>query len=43
MGVAAYVKNDWTLKRVQANAADENPRTSKLDDRTNDLITLNER
>ena len=41
-GITAYLENGGTLEHVPQIAAHESPRTSKLYDRTNDQITLDE-
>lgn len=41
-GITAYLKSGGTLEKAQAIAAHESPRTTKLYDRTNDEITLDE-
>ena len=41
-GITAYLSNGGTLENAQAIAAHESPRTTKLYDRTNDEITLDE-
>lgn len=41
-GITAYLANGGTLENAQAIAAHESPRTTKLYDRTNDEITLDE-
>lgn len=41
-GITAYLQNGGTLEHAQAIAAHESPRTTKLYDRTNDEITLDE-
>jgi integrase len=41
-GITAYLDNGGTLEHAQAMAAHESPRTTKLYDRTDDQITLNE-
>lgn len=41
-GITAYLNNGGTLENAQAIAAHESPRTTKLYDRTNDEITLDE-
>jgi site-specific recombinase XerD len=40
--ITAYLENDGTLEHAQQIAAHESPRTTKLYDRTNDQITLDE-
>ena len=41
-GITAYLENGGTLEHAQQIAAHESPRTTKLYDRTNDEITLDE-
>ncbi len=41
-GLTAYMEAGGTLENAQAMAAHESPRTTKLYDRTNDAITLDE-
>ena len=41
-GITTYIKNGGTLEHAQQIAAHESPRTTKLYDRTNDQITLDE-
>jgi site-specific recombinase XerD len=41
-GITAYLENGGTLEHAQAIASHESPRTTKLYDRTNDVITLDE-
>jgi integrase len=41
-GITAYLKSGGTLENAQAIAAHESPRTTKLYDRTQDAITLDE-
>lgn len=41
-GITAYLENGGTIEGAQAIAAHESPRTTKLYDRSNDEITLNE-
>lgn len=41
-GITAYLENGGTIEKAQAIAAHESPRTTKLYDRTNDAITLDE-
>jgi integrase/recombinase XerD len=41
-GITAYLLNGGTIENAQAIAAHESPRTTKLYDRTNDEITLDE-
>jgi integrase/recombinase XerD len=41
-GITAYLENGGTIENAQAIAAHESPRTTKLYDRTNDVITLDE-
>jgi hypothetical protein len=40
--ITAYLEAGWTLENAQAMAAHESPRTTKLYDRTADVITLDE-
>ena len=42
MPVNAYLDNGGSLENAQAMAAHESPRTTKLYDRTDDQITLDE-
>jgi hypothetical protein len=42
-GITAYLEAGGTLENVQTMAADGSPRTTKLNDRTSDPITLDER
>lgn len=42
MGITAYLENGGTIEHAQAIAAHESPRTTKLYDRTNDTLTLDE-
>lgn len=42
MGITAYLDNGGSLKIAQAMAAHESPRTTKLYDRTDEQITLDE-
>ena len=39
-GITAYLLNGGTLERAQAIAAHESPRTTKLYDRTDDEVTV---
>ena len=39
-GITAYLLNDGTFERAQALAAHESPRTTKLYDRTDDEMTI---
>ena len=39
-GITAYLLNGGTLERAQAIAAHESPRTTKLYDRTDDEVTI---
>lgn len=41
-GITAYLENGGSIENAQAMAAHESPRTTKLYDRTNDDITLDE-
>lgn len=41
-GITAYLENGGTIERAQQIAAHESPRTTKLYDRTNDELTLDE-
>ncbi len=41
-GNTAYLENGGTLEHAEQIAAHESPRTTKLYDRTNDQITLDE-
>jgi integrase/recombinase XerD len=41
-GITAYLENGGTIEKAQQIAAHESPRTTKLYDRTNDQITLDE-
>jgi len=41
-GITAYLENGGTIEHAQAIAAHESPRTTKLYDRTNDTLTLDE-
>jgi integrase len=41
-GITAYLESGGTLENAQAMAAHESPRTTKLYDRTADVITLDE-
>ena len=41
-GITAYLSNGGTIEGAQAIAAHESPRTTKLYDRTNDDISLDE-
>jgi integrase/recombinase XerD len=40
--ITAYLENGGTLEKAQAIAAHESPRTTKLYDRTSDVLTLEE-
>ncbi len=40
--ITPYLENGGTIENAQAIAAHESPRTTKLYDRTNDEITLDE-
>ena len=41
-GITAFLENGGTIENAQAIAAHESPRTTKLYDRTDDEITLDE-
>jgi integrase/recombinase XerD len=41
-GITAYLENGGTIEHAQAIAAHESPRTTKLYDRTNDALSLDE-
>jgi integrase len=41
-GITAYLENGGTIEKAQAIAAHESPRTTKLYDRTEDAISLDE-
>jgi integrase/recombinase XerD len=41
-GITAYLENGGTIDKAQAIAAHESPRTTKLYDRTSDVISLDE-
>src|ERR1019366_2970571 len=41
-GITAYLRNGGTLEKAQQIAAHESPRTTKLYDRTNDEVSLDE-
>jgi integrase len=41
-GITAYLENGGTIEKAQQIASHESPRTTKLYDRTNDEITLDE-
>src|SRR4051794_31189184 len=41
-GITIYLLNGGTLEKAQQMAAHENPRTTKLYDRTNDAVSLDE-
>jgi hypothetical protein len=41
-GITAYLEGGGSLENAQAMAAHENPRTTKLYDRTGDEVTLDE-
>jgi len=41
-GITAYLENGGTIEKAQAIAAHESPRTTKLYDRTDDAISLDE-
>jgi len=42
-GITTFLRNGGTIEYVQQIANHESPRTTKLYDRTNDVISLNER
>ena len=42
IGITVYLYNGGTLEKAQQIAAHENARTTKLYDRTSDIITLDE-
>ncbi len=42
IGIKSYLENGGTIEKAQQIAADESPRTTKLYDRTNDELTLDE-
>jgi hypothetical protein len=42
IGITSYPENGGTLEHAQRKAAHSSPRTTKLYDRTNDGITLDE-
>lgn len=41
-GITAYLENDGTLEKAQQIAVHESARTTKLYDRTNDDVSLDE-
>jgi integrase len=41
-GITAYLENGGRIEKAQQIAAHESPRTTKLYDRTNDELTLDE-
>jgi integrase/recombinase XerD len=41
-GITVYLQNEGTLEKAQQLAAHESPRTTKLYDRTEDEISLDE-
>jgi len=41
-GITTFLQNDGTIENAQAIAAHASPRTTKLYDRTSDVITLDE-
>ena len=41
-GITTYLNNNGTLEKAQQMAAHESPRTTKLYDRTNDAMSLDE-
>ncbi|MGA2706282.1 MAG: hypothetical protein ABSH35_35065 [Isosphaeraceae bacterium] len=41
-GITCYLENKGTLEKAQQMASHSSPRTTKLYDRTNDQITLDE-
>lgn len=41
-GITAYLNNGGSLEHAQRIAAHESPKTTKLNDRTSDEITLDE-
>ena len=41
-GITAYLNNEGSLEHAQQTAAHESPRPTKLYDRTNDELTLDE-
>jgi hypothetical protein len=41
-GIAVYLENGGTLEHAQQIANPESPKTTKLDDRMSDQITLDE-
>ena len=43
IGITTYLHNGGTIKHAQRIANRESPRTTKLYDRTNDAISLDER
>jgi integrase/recombinase XerD len=42
LGITTYLENGGTLEKAQQMAAHESPRTTKLYDRTTDIVTLDE-
>ncbi len=42
MGITTYLQNGGTIEHAQQIANHESPRTTKLYDRTNDAISLDE-
>jgi integrase/recombinase XerD len=42
IGITAYLENGGTIEHAQQIACHESPKTTKLYDRTNDQITLDE-
>ena len=42
LGITTYLENGGTLEKAQQMAAHESPRTTKLYDRTRDVVTLDE-
>jgi integrase/recombinase XerD len=42
LGITTYLENGGTLEKAQQMAAHESPRTTKLYDRTTDVVTLDE-
>ena len=41
-GITAYLENGGTIEKAQQIAGHESPRTTKLYDRTNDQVSLDE-
>lgn len=41
-GITAYLENGGTIEKAQQIAAHESPKTTKLYDRTSDMISLDE-